>query len=88
VTASSASDAPPREGPEIGRRERRKLEVRGRILAASVELFDKKGIEDTKVLEICERADVAHKTFFNHFPSKRHLLRVIALKPAPCTGSS
>ena len=28
--------------------------------------------------EICERADIAHKTFFNHFPSKQHLLREIA----------
>jgi AcrR family transcriptional regulator len=60
------------------RRERRKLEVHNRILDASVWLFEDRGIEATKVVDICERADVAHKTFFNHFPSKRHLLREIA----------
>jgi AcrR family transcriptional regulator len=64
--------------PDLGRRERRKLEVHNRILDASFFLFEQKGVEATKVLEICERADVARKTFFNHFPSKRHLLREIS----------
>lgn len=30
------------------------------------------------VAEICERADVAHKTFFNHFPAKQDLVRAMA----------
>ncbi len=64
--------------PELSRRERRKLEVRGRILEAAVALFDAQGVEATRVTEICERADVAHKTFFNHFTSKQQLLREIA----------
>ena len=62
----------------VGRRERRKLEVHARILEANLELFDARGAEATKVQDICERADVAHKTFFNHFASKRHLLREVA----------
>jgi AcrR family transcriptional regulator len=63
---------------DLTRRERRKQEVRDRILEASMKLFEQRGIEATKVVEICERADVAHKTFFNHFQSKRELLREIA----------
>ena len=63
---------------DLTRRERRKLEVRSRILEASVRLFEAQGIEATTVAEITERADVAHKTFFNHFQSKRELLREIA----------
>jgi AcrR family transcriptional regulator len=66
------------DAPELTRRERRKREVHGRILAAAVGLFDQRGFGATKVAEICERADVAHKTFFNHFPSKLHLLRAVA----------
>ena len=66
------------DAPELTRRERRKREVHVRILAAAVGLFDQRGFGATKVAEICERADVAHKTFFNHFPSKRHLLRTVA----------
>ena len=62
----------------LSRRERRKLEVRSRIVDAAVGLFDERGFAATTVAEICEQADVAHKTFFNHFPTKQHLLREIA----------
>jgi AcrR family transcriptional regulator len=66
------------EAGDLGRRERRKLELRNRILGASVSLFQQKGIDQTTVVEICGLADVAEKTFFNHFQSKRELLREIA----------
>ena len=66
------------EPAPIGRRERRKLELRARILETAAELFAERGFAETKVAEVCERADIAHKTFFNHFPSKQDLLREIA----------
>ena len=72
---TSASEIDP---SELTRRERRKLEVRTRILEAAKALFTQQGFGETKVTEICERADVAHKTFFNHFPSKQHLIRELA----------
>ncbi len=62
----------------LTRRERRKLELHERIFEAAADLFTEHGFQATKVSEICERADVAHKTFFNHFPSKLHVLREIA----------
>jgi AcrR family transcriptional regulator len=65
-----------REAPT--RRERRKLEVRARLLAAAEALFDQHGIGATRISEICERADVAQKTFFNHFATKQDLLRALA----------
>jgi AcrR family transcriptional regulator len=65
---------------EISRRERRKLELRARVLAAASELFAAHGCAATTVAAICQRADVAHKTFFNHFPSKRDLLRELAVE--------
>lgn len=66
------------DGSDLSRRERRKLEVRGRILEAGLELFHERGVADSKIADICERADVAHKTFFNHFGSKQDLVRQIA----------
>jgi AcrR family transcriptional regulator len=66
-------------GPaELSRRERRKLALRGRILEAAADLLQRKGFAATRVSEICDRADVAHKTFFNHFRSKQELVREIA----------
>ena len=60
---------------QVSRHDRRKLETRSRIRAAAVELFGEQGVDATKVAEICESADVARQTFFNHFPSKAELLR-------------
>jgi AcrR family transcriptional regulator len=66
------------EAPDLSRRERRKAEVRARIVGAGLELFRAHGFAETRIAEICDRADVAHKTFFNHFPSKQDLVREIA----------
>ncbi len=73
--ASTAS----RKTPEASsRRERRVREVHDRILNAAMEQFTAHGVEAVKVDEICHAADIAQKTFFNHFPTKQHLLREIA----------
>jgi AcrR family transcriptional regulator len=63
---------------QLTRRERRKHEVHTRIIEAAMALFEERGPQETTVAEIAERADVAPKTFFNHFPSKQHLLRTIS----------
>lgn len=64
--------------PPGSRRERRKLEVRGRILDAAKELFEERGIEETTVAQIAEQADVATKTVFNHFPTKQNIVDALA----------
>jgi AcrR family transcriptional regulator len=58
----------------LGRRERRKLEVRTRIYSVARDLFAKQGFDATTVDEIARVADVAPATFFNHFQSKQALL--------------
>lgn len=64
--------------PELTRRERRKLEVRTRIVSAANSLFLRQGYAATRVTEICEIADVAEKTFFNHFPTKLDVVSELA----------
>jgi AcrR family transcriptional regulator len=61
------------------RTQRSKREIRGRILAAAAELFDELGVEATKVESICDQADIALRTFFNHFPSKRDVVHQLAV---------
>jgi TetR/AcrR family transcriptional regulator, cholesterol catabolism regulator len=61
-----------------GRRERRRLEVRARVLEAGWFLFEERGYDTTTVAEICERADIAYGTFFNHFSEKYEVLRIMA----------
>lgn len=68
----------PASSEPVTRRERRKLELRGRMVDAALDLFEEQGYEATTVADICARADVATKTFFNYFPTKQHLIREIA----------
>jgi AcrR family transcriptional regulator len=58
----------------LGRREKRKQEIRARIEEAAYQLFRKQGIEDTSIEQICVQADVARRTFYGYFPNKHSLL--------------
>jgi AcrR family transcriptional regulator len=58
----------------LGRREKRKLEIRSRIEDAAYRLFQQQGIENTSIEQICVEADVARRTFYGHFANKHALL--------------
>jgi AcrR family transcriptional regulator len=62
----------------LSRRERRKREVRERIVEAAMRRFVRQGFEATTVDQIAEDADVAQKTFFNYFPTKHDLFHELA----------
>lgn len=62
----------------MNRMDRRKMEVRDRILSAAFDLFLSQGVSATTIEEICERADVANRTFFNHFPTRQDMMRALA----------
>jgi AcrR family transcriptional regulator len=57
-----------------GRRERKKLQTRKLIVTTAIGLFLEQGYERTTIAQITADADVAKKTFFNHFPSKEDVL--------------
>lgn len=61
---------------EESRRERRRREIRERVEAAALELFTTQDYELTTMDQIAERADVARRTLFNHFPRKRDILEM------------
>lgn len=62
----------------MNRVDRRKQEVRERILAAAYGLFLERGVTATTLEEICERADVANRTFFNHFPTRQDMMQALS----------
>lgn len=62
----------------MNRMDRRKQEVRDRILGAAFDLFLEQGVSATTIEDICERADVANRTFFNHFATRHDMMRALA----------
>lgn len=64
--------------PASTRYQRRRRETADRITHAAATLFGERGVEKTTIADLCEEADVARQTFFNHFASKQDLVRELA----------
>jgi AcrR family transcriptional regulator len=62
----------------VNRIDRRKQEVRDRILGAAFDLFLDQGVSATTIEDICERADVANRTFFNHFATRQDMMKALS----------
>lgn len=62
-------------GANEGLRSRKKAQSRRDIERAMLELVLDRGYEDVTVGDVCERACVSKKTFFNYFPSKDAAVR-------------
>ena len=56
------------------RRERQSAERRERLFRSALDLFARKGFDETTVEDITNAADLGKGTFFNYFPSKEHIL--------------
>jgi AcrR family transcriptional regulator len=67
--------------------ERRRSRTRAALVDAAIELFQRKGIRATTIEEICERADISPRTFFNHFETRDHLYADIAHRRAAEFGA-
>ena len=61
-----------------GRRERRAAETRVRLFRSALQLIAERGLAGVTVEDITEAADVGKGTFFNYFPTKEHVLGVMA----------
>ena len=55
-------------------RQQQKQELRQRLYRAALDLFSANGFEGTKVQQITDAVGVAKGTFFNHFPTKEHVV--------------
>jgi AcrR family transcriptional regulator len=62
------------DGGAGDRRVRQRKNIRRRVLNAALELFSSRGYASTTMDEIADRADIARRTLFNHFPAKQAIL--------------
>jgi len=49
-------------------------DAKGRLMQSALELYAKRGYDQTTVAEIAERAGLTERTFFRHFADKREVL--------------
>ena len=68
------------DAPADTRRERRKQEIRTRIIEAAIMLFEDRGLEPVTLEEICEQAAISRPTFYSYFTSKQELIQALAEK--------
>ena len=57
-----------------GLRERKKARTRQEIVEAALELFEKKGFDETTIDDVAMAADVSPRTVFRHFATKEDLV--------------
>jgi len=60
--------------PKTNRADRKKDATRQKIVAVTLELFQKNGIEATTMEQIAEAADVAKGTLYHYFPVKEAII--------------
>ena len=77
MSDTSYFDPPPGVDEETtGRRGRKKRATAHRIFKSAIELMQQDGYHGVSIEQICERADVARATFFQHFANKAALMGV------------
>lgn len=58
----------------LGRRERKKMELRAALVEAAYALFEEKGFDETRIDDITNDVDVSARTFFRYFSSKEDVV--------------
>ena len=85
MSASGTTDAQ-REGPD--RHTRRRNRTRSRLIDAAGRLFAKKGIDNTRINEITDEADVGFGSFYNHFKSKEEIVEAVLAEALESQGAA
>jgi AcrR family transcriptional regulator len=60
--------------PPTGLRERKRQQTRERLTKVAMELFLKRGFEETTLDDIAAAAEISRRSFFHHFASKEDLV--------------
>ncbi len=65
------------EAAPSDRRARRREQTREKLVRAARVVFARKGIDNTRINEITEEADVGFGSFYNHFDSKEAIVEAV-----------
>ena len=74
--------------PLPGRQARRREQTRARLLGAAAALFARQGVDNTRINEITDRADVGFGSFYNHFRSKEEIIQAVLKETLAAQGAA
>ena len=69
------------------RHARRREATRAKLIDAAKALFARQGVDNTRIQEITEEADVGFGSFYNHFESKEALIEVVLADTIAAQGA-
>ena len=70
------------------RHARRREQTRRRLLDAARALFARQGVDNTRINEITEEADVGFGSFYNHFDSKESIIEAVLSETVAAQGAA
>jgi AcrR family transcriptional regulator len=74
--------------PPADRHTRRRERTRRRLLDAARALFARQGIDNTRINEITDEADVGFGSFYNHFNSKEAIVEAVLAETLAAQGAA
>ena len=74
--------------PAPDRHARRRTQTRTKLLEAARTLFARKGVDNTRINEITDGADVGFGSFYNHFESKEAIVEAVLAETVAAQGAA
>lgn len=71
-----------------GRHTRRREQTRAKLVAAARTLFARQGVDNTRINEITDEADVGFGSFYNHFASKEAIVEAVLEETVAAQGAA
>ena len=88
ASGEAASSVEMRTAPHPDRHTRRREQTRRRLLDAARALFARQGVENTRINEITDEADVGFGSFYNHFDSKETIVEAVVGEAVAAQGDA
>jgi len=70
------------------RQARRRKQTRARLVRAAAALFARHGVDNTRINEITDEADVGFGSFYNHFKSKEKIVEAVLAETLAAQGAA
>ena len=74
--------------PARDRHTRRREQTRAKLVEAARTLFARQGVDNTRINEITDEADVGFGSFYNHFASKEAIVDAVLVETVAAQGEA